>query len=252
MELALPSTNTFRAGALFRRSCAVFVWLFPSSLLMALLCYGPFLAFEGENYPSPWDIFVPRNAGPWLGARVAMSALLAGVLIQRALGHLRAEPVHLVRSIGWALKRGFLLTSVLVIMSAFRIGCFYLLIFPMFMYLAASSVALPVAITEGGRPFAVLQRSYDLTRGFRGEIFFAYVCAFLLMISLGILSWFLMPLVAPFHPLAAPFVAVLFDSFCAIFDAILTAVIYLECRAQKEGFALDDIGAGDRIHSAPI
>lgn len=252
MELALPNTNTLRAGDLLGRTCALFVRLFPSSLFMALLCFGPFLAFEGENYPNPWEVFVPANAGPWLVARMAMSALLAGVLIQRACGHLRGEPVPLVRSIRCALKRWILMTIVLVIMSAFRIGCFYLLIFPMFMYLAASSAALPVATLEGGRPFAILQRSYDLTRGFRGEIFLAYAVAILVLIALGFGTWLLMPLVAPFHPLAAPSLAVLFDSCCAIFDAMLVTVIYLECRTQKEDIALSDSDAHARINSAPI
>ncbi|HEY2049895.1 MAG TPA: hypothetical protein VGH03_11160 [Caulobacteraceae bacterium] len=118
-----------------------------------------------------------------------------------------------------------------------------LLVVPGILVALALCVAFPVRIAERRGVFASIQRSRDLTRGYRWRIFLAflaYVAALLVLeMVMGVLHLMLPISSTSWMVEVTPFVS----GVTSLVGAVGVAVIYCELRAAKEGARPTDVAA---------
>ncbi|MBV8684565.1 MAG: hypothetical protein JO111_16950, partial [Caulobacteraceae bacterium] len=118
-----------------------------------------------------------------------------------------------------------------------------LLIIPGVLVTLALCVAFPVRVAERRGVFASIQRSRDLTRGYRWRIFLAFLAYFgavvVLQMVIGVVH-LVLPLSAASWAIA---VTPLVSGVTSLVGAVGIAVVYCELRAAKEGARPTDVAA---------
>ena len=112
-------------------------------------------------------------------------------------------------------------------------------------------VAIPVAVIERPGAIASLQRSAELTRGRRWQVFGLIICFFLALIGALLLFAVLLLAVLFLVPganqtlldQASALATWLLSALFMAVQAVLTAVSYYYLRVAKEGVGIEDIAA---------
>ncbi len=225
-------------GELLDASFSLYRQLFPSLIVVALITSGP---------PLVVDVFITQAGGAiqnpilWVGNLVF--SMVAGAIGVGASTHIvsdnylgeRLNPgAAFGRVVPYALRM-----VVLSFLTSFAVGLGFILLFvPGIIVACGLSVATTALVLEGlGSPIDAMSRSWSLTRGYRGKVFFALLIAFLLIgiptLALGMIA----ALVGTETLLTV--VGTLLAMLVTPFLYVTITVIYYDLRVRKEGFDLD-------------
>jgi hypothetical protein len=167
-----------------------------------------------------------------LAVYTILDSFLRGTLVRSSILDMSGRPADIGGSLGEALSILPALVGLSIATTiAMAIG-FVLLVIPGFMVIAALSVAIPVLVQERPGVINSMMRSAELTSGSRWPIFG-------LLILYGLVTWALQVVAiavgAAFGGAAASFVKALTSSATVALLSAMTASLYVELRAAKEG-----------------
>jgi len=218
-----------------------------SFLILGLLLHLPTLyivhdmiqQIEAGNWDGSSGM-VPRLIGFFSGQ------MLAATLIYGTVMELRGKHAGVGKCIQVGLVRALpvMLTAILAGL-AIGIG-FVLLIIPGFVVVTVLYVAIPVAVVERPGIMKSLSRSSELTSGYRLKIF---GLALILMGSTVAISYLLADKIGtavledPSSLAGYMYASTGFEIFIAILGAIVSAVVYHDLRAIKDGVNIDELAA---------
>ena len=179
----------------------------------------------------------PRYGGP--GLVLIISGIL-GLIIQGAMAYavyqvLRGQGASLGESLRKGLNRVIpLIIASILVWILIRIG-YILLIIPGLILTCILSVTIPACVVERLGPVDSMNRSAELTKGYRLRIF--------ALIVIGVLAWILF-LIMPFFVSSgrpSPIVLALLGVPVQAFQAVMAAIIYYDLRTVKEGVSLESL-----------
>lgn len=170
-------------------------------------------------------------------ASVFFHAAVASEVIREIEGPEAARPW----SMAW--RQILPLIGIALIVGIAMIVGIILLIVPGILVGLALCVAFPVRVAERRGVFASIQRSRDLTRGYRWRVFLAFLAYFgavmVLQMVVGVVH-LMLPLSAISWTIA---VTPLVSGVISLVSAVGIPVIYCELRAAKEGARPTDVAA---------
>jgi uncharacterized membrane protein len=170
-------------------------------------------------------------------AAIFFHAAVASEVIRDVEGSDAARPW----SMAW--RQILPLIGIAIIVGIAMVGGFILLVVPGVLVALALCVAFPVRIAERRGVFASIQRSRDLTRGYRWRIFLACLAYFGAVVVLQMVLA-VVRLVLPISAITWTItVTPLLSGVTSLFGAVGIAVIYCELRAAKEGARPTDVAA---------
>lgn len=230
-----------RGFEVLRRNAASFGTLAAMFTLPPLL-FGLFGGVETayiEPHPGDRDGAATFSVG--IVALVLLWVMLY-FLVFAALTHgticdLRGRPAGLGASLSWALTRLFPVIGISVIASVAAGLGLLLLVIPGLFLITVWWIAVPASVVERTGVFASLDRSFNLTRGYRWQVFGIIVIVQIGQfaaerLAVALLAW------APYFSAFAEIVITI--AFTA-YIAVVTAVCYHDLRIIKEGVGIDDI-----------
>jgi len=233
--------NEFNVGSVLSRSVGIWLKNLVPFVIIALVAHAPVLVYTyiaGESLTGikTWSILVSFIA--LLCGNIATGAIVYGVLMQ-----LRGEPASIGRCIAVGLGRMFPILGV-AIASGLAVGLgVLLLIIPGLIVLTMLYVAVPVAVVERPGVFASLNRSGDLTKGNRWNVFAVVVVQGIITLglsyvlnktvfadptSLGELRTYMM-------------VSQTVTTVLASLSAVFAAVCYHDLKLTKEGATIEEL-----------
>lgn len=239
--------TNFSIGSILGRSFSIFGKNIISFLLLGVLLHLPSIYIVH-------DLLTQIESGNWEGnsgvvARLIglfSGQLLAATLIYGTVMELRGMHAGVGKCIQVGLVRALpVLLTAIVAGLAIGVG-FILLIIPGIIIMTILYVAIPVAVVERPGVMASLSRSSDLTRGYRMRIF---GLVFVVMGSAAILNYIIGSKVAdavledPSSLGTYLYASTAFEIFVAILGAIISAVVYHDLRAIKDGVNIDELAA---------
>lgn len=248
--MATTADQQFRLGTVVGRSLAV--------LAKNIVPFG--ILYLAVNAPSSiYALTLAGKAGADQDAGVrllniaeAFLGLIAAAAVTYAtVQELRGRHVGFGEFFGRGLAQGGAAIRVALLSGILLILAFIALIIPFFIFYTMWWVAIPVAIIERPGAIASLQRSAELTRGYRWQVFGLIVCFFVAMAATLFLLG--MSLFAALY-FSGDADQVLFDQAAALgtwlwsalfmaVQAVLIAVGYYHLRVAKDGVGIDEIAA---------
>ena len=233
----------FRIGDVLSRSFSIFFKNFVPFVLLTAIVYTPLIimtvrASQGDSWggmeedEDTLEGFV-SSIGTMMLQLIASAAVMYGVIQQ-----LRGQHASMGACLAMGLKRllpvigaGFLM------MLAIGFATMALVIPGIIVYLMLY-VTVPVSVIERPGIFAALSRSSELTKGYKGHIFLIILVLVLLAFGVG----FVAGMVQESLPRSAGLVLGLaVDILAGAVGAVVTAVVYHDLRAVKEGISVDDL-----------
>ncbi|CAL78008.1 conserved hypothetical protein; putative permease of the major falicitator superfamily [Bradyrhizobium sp. ORS 278] len=226
----------FRIGSALSKTFSVLGGSPGSFLLLALIPLTPVLVIK-----------IMASAGPasvrfgWLGGVAGIATFLLGIVAQAitlyaAYQQMGGKPFSVAQSLSAGLGRCFPVIGV-ALLSSLGIGIaslFFLI--PGLMVYCALYVAVPACVIEKTAVFDSINRSSDLTKGYRWQIFglilLVYIVSFIILILFGwfggVTLWGGLPYFA-------------WQVVTTAFSAVLAAVVYHDLRVAKEGIDVDSL-----------
>lgn len=242
----------FSIGSILGRSFSIFGKNIVSFLLLGVLLHLPsiYIVYDllAQIESGSWDgeaSILPRLIGLFSGQLLAATLIYGTVMELRGLhaGVGKCIQVGLVRALP-------VLLTAIVAGLAIGVG-FVLLIIPGIIVMTILYVAIPVAVVERPGIMASLSRSGELTRGYRMRIF---GLVFIVMGTAGIVNYLISKSVAESFAESifageTPsiggmlYAATGFEIVIAILGAVISAVVYHDLRAIKDGVNIDELAA---------
>ena len=209
-------------------------------LVPALVALGVALA-SGVNVAA---LFTPGRPPPpevfrslWLlviGAFVVgvpLVALALGGLSYGTIRWLAGLPAGVFDMLGQGFRRLWkLVLATLLVWLVTTLGIFALCV-PGLMFLAAAAATIPAVAVEGIGPLAAIERSMELTRGYRWTVFATALCLYLL----NFVASFAGNVVQLASPVAGVVVNLVVSVLLTTLQYTLPAVTYHDLRVLKEG-----------------
>jgi uncharacterized membrane protein len=221
----------FRVGQVFSRTWSVFS--------------RNFLTFVPLNALASLPELIPPRTLPNPGAVVVVfllilvfGTLVHAILLYAALQVMRGRPIDLAASARIGLRRFFPIMGITIVVPVLGGLATLLLVFPGLMLFTTWFVATPVCVAEQLGVVDSMERSRELTKGYRWKIFGLLL---LLLIPLFIVSAGLG--VVMVAGVVAQIVRLIWDAVWSAFFAILIVVTYYDLRVAKEGIGTDQIAA---------
>ena len=154
---------------------------------------------------------------------------------------MRGKPVRFGESVTKGLARFLPIIGVAICALLALIAGFILFVIPGVMLMLAFYVAIPVCVVEGCGPVDSLKRSAALTKGHRGKLLgilllvgiIGAICSAVISAILGVVGGTLVLGIGRF----------IWQAVFGAFTAVLTAVIYHDLRAAKEGIDVERMAA---------
>tara|TARA_R110002096_G_scaffold408075_1_gene606977 strand:+ start:89172 stop:89903 length:732 start_codon:yes stop_codon:yes gene_type:complete len=237
----------FSIGSILGRSFSIFGKNIASFLVLGVLLHLPsiYIVFDllAQIESGNWDgetSFLPRLIGLLSGQ------LLAATLIYGTVMELRGMHAGVGKCIQVGLVRALpVLLTAIVAGLAIVVG-FVLLIVPGIIVMTILYVAIPVAVVERPGIMASLSRSSELTSGYRMRIF---GLVFIIMGAAGLINYLISKQVTeaffedPSSIGTLLYAATGIEIVVAILGAIISAVVYHDLRAIKDGVNIDELAA---------
>ena len=176
----------------------------------------------------------------------AILAIFLGAIAQAAVlfvafQNMRGRPVTPGEVVGRVLSRILPLVGTFILIGLMAGLGLILLIFPLFMVLMMTYVAVPVCVIENLGPIDSIGRSRELTKGFRWLIFVLFL---IVAVVGGIVNATISGVgTLVLGPVLAAFNAFPFGCFIGSFGSVLSIVVYHDLRVAKEGIDTDQIAA---------
>ncbi len=235
-------TQNFSIGSILGRSFSVFGKNIVSFMVLGVLLHLPSIYIVHDMLAQidagTWDGgeggIVPRLIGMFSGQ------MLAATLIYGTVMELRGMHAGIGKCIQVGLVRALpvMLTAILAGL-AIGIG-FVLLIVPGLIVMTVLYVAIPVAVIERPGVMASLSRSSELTSGYRMKIFGLGVILMGSVILVGLLIGS-QDDIASLSTYLYAYTG--FEIVIAVLGSIVSAVVYQDLRAIKDGVNIDELAA---------
>lgn len=236
--------HEFTVGQVLSKSFDVFSKNFPFMLMVALLA----------SLPMSLIMMVPESVGLTLLAQLVnnlMALVVQGVAVYGVFQHLTGRKVSFTESLSVAFGRLFMLVLISLAVGFLTGIGFLLLIVPGVIVYLMLWVAVPVAIVEKGGVGHALERSRDLTTGYRLRILILslvvgiiYAAVFGIWAALAsmLAAAGLMPGTVS-HSLATLPVNLLTIGLASSLMSVVVTVGYFTLRHDVEGVATEDLAA---------
>ena len=193
----------------------------------------------------------PSTSPPDLTAALVMFgggilAIFLGAIAQAAVlfvafQNMRGRPVDAGEVVGRVLARILPLVGTFILIGLMAMVGMILLVFPFFMVLMMTYVAVPVCVIENLGPIDSIGRSRALTKGFRWLIFVLFL---IVAVVGGIVNAMVSGIgTLVLGPVLAAVIAFPFGAFIGSFGSVLSIVVYHDLRVAKEGIDTDQIAA---------
>ncbi|CCE02599.1 conserved membrane hypothetical protein [Bradyrhizobium sp. STM 3809] len=225
----------FRVGSALSKTFSVFAARLGSFLLLALIPLTPVLALKimaSMGGPSRAGLFeLVSNI-----ATIFLAMVAQAVTLYAAFQQMGGKSVSVVQSLSVGLGRFFPVLGV-ALLSGLGVGLASILfLIPGLIVLCMLYVAVPACVIEKTAVFDSINRSSDLTKGYRWQIFgliaLVYIVSFAVLILFG---WF-----GGITTLSGvPYFA--WQVVTTAFSAVLAAVVYHDLRVAKEGIDVDSL-----------
>lgn len=236
--------NEFTIGQIFSKSFDIFAKNFVFMLLVALLVSIPNAVIAAAP-DSPFIIIISFLF------LLVMGFVAQGIVVFGVFQHLTGRAVVFAESLNVALGRLFPLLLVAFAVGIMTMVGYMLLVIPGIIISLILWVAIPVTIVEKGGVGYALQRSKDLTTGYRGRIF---VVVFLLGLLSGGLSLIQTAITAGMMStgpgsggLSTALVSLplqtVFTGLASALNSVVVTVGYYTLRHEVEGVAAEDLAA---------
>lgn len=219
----------------------ILIWI-----LVRVSLSGDALARDGTVYTSG-STAIPTVAVAVLGFLSAILTIgaLSRLLVEVYTGH----PMTWQESLRYASRHLGPLVWLGLVAGVLLVVAYALLIVPGIFFTVAWSLAVPVLVFEGGGVIAALRRSWDLVRGHWWTTFGALVVAFLIIFGIGFLVGAILNSAASSSSIGLILtLSGLSRAISAVVAyplvAAISAVIYANLRAQKEGVAPESLMPG--------
>ncbi|MDR1045865.1 MAG: hypothetical protein LBP33_12265 [Candidatus Adiutrix sp.] len=166
---------------------------------------------------------------------VILSLIMEGAVAYAVYQSLRGQAAPLGESLSKGLARIIPLAISAVLTGIIILLGFIFLIVPGFTMMCLLSVTIPACVVERLGPVDSLNRSAELTKGYRFSIF--------ALILIASLAWGLIVigLSAVSSGSPSPLALTLLDVPSKAFNAVMAAIIYYDLRAVKEGVSLESL-----------
>lgn len=254
---AAGSTGDFRVGTVLGRSISILQQKFGKFMALAFIMWLPNLLLllshaSGGQQPAIQPVTsggaaVPQvPAGSWalIGVIVIgwlfLFALCQPAIIYGAFQTMRGEEFGLGEAFGRALRR-IAPVIVAVILASLLIGFgFLLLIIPGLIVVTMLYVTVPACVVERLGPVRSINRSAELTKGFRWKIFGLLFCLGLVGAASGVIQQILQ---RSLGIVVGGLGGAIVGSVTFAFQLIVYAVAYHDLRAAKEGIDIEQLAA---------
>lgn len=237
----------FSIGSILGRSFSIFGKNIVSFILLGVLLHIPSIYIVH-------DLLAQIDSGSWDGSSGLLPRLigffsgqmLAATLIYGTVMELRGMHAGVGKCIQVGLVRALpVMLTAIVAGLAIGVG-FILLIVPGIIVMTILYVAIPVAVVERPGIMAALSRSSELTRGYRMRIF---GLVFVVMGTAVLINYLIGSKVGdafledPSSLGTYLYASTAFEIVLAILGAIISAVVYHDLRAIKDGVNIDELAA---------
>jgi hypothetical protein len=216
--------------------------------LLAILMMSPTYIFLILVYFADYQYFsslVDSGFGGWFSIsgiiEFLLSSLLAAALVYGTFQEIRKQNISLQDCIFRGLEQIVPVIGVAFVTAIMvGVGLMFFMI-PGFIILTIVWVAIPAAVVEKSGVGDSVQRSFDLTSGFRWKV--AEIAAFAVVLEYAI-DFVAELFFSAFQSLVIYLlIYVLLSAAAAVFSGVLTAVSYSQLRLAKEGTGVDEIAA---------
>lgn len=247
----------FSIGNVLSRSFGVFFGEFPSLFAIALIIYVPFMilvvlmsggspeaAVDGlVDVELPGAEVAPPSTGDQLTSLLStvLSYLIAAAVSYAVFQRLRGREVSIGDSLSVGFKRLLPVLGVAILtMLVIGLG-FVLLIIPGLILMCVLYVATTAAVVERPGVVGAMNRSAELTKGHRWEIFglvlivgvMSFAVGFVLLMAFGVTE----------NVLLFTILSGLLGLVFSLFGAVCQVVAYHDLRVEKEGVDTEVIAA---------
>ena len=193
------------------------------------------------------DILMPSRSVPTslisLFCTLVGGGLIGGAVAYCAFQSLRGNRVSVGESVSHGLTRLFPLFAVSLCMAlAITLGTL-LLVIPGIVLICMMEVAIPVCVVEGRGMWESLNRSTELTKGHRLQIFGIIFLLGIVNYTLSRTAWFVINLFMTPTRVVSSLIIMFVLVVPQAFAYVSTAVIYYTLRDVKEGVAIDALAS---------
>jgi hypothetical protein len=238
----------FRLGDVLNRSLSVFGRNFLLYATITAVATSPTLittlwiaGAAARRGPSPPDLTTALIMFGGGMLAIFLGAIAQAAVLFVAFQNMRSRPVSPGEVVGRVLARILPLVGTFFLIGLMAGLGLILLVFPFFMVLMMTYVAVPVCVIENLGPIDSIGRSRALTKGFRWLIFVLFL---IVAVVGGIVNVTISQVGAlMLGPVLAALVAFPFGSVVGSFASVLSIVVYHDLRVAKEGIDTDSIAA---------
>ena len=232
-----PTTNS-----LLRRTFSIFGAAFGPFVVLALIVQSPILlltlliAFNPPDEASPVALVM---TGAVFLVTTCLTMVASAALVYGVFQGLRGERMSLEKCFQLAMSRALPIVALSLLTGLAIGGGTLLCVIPGIIVSCGLFVSAPALMVERKGALESMNRSWELTKGYRVPIFFVAVCLGIIQIVLS-LGASLLVYVAPF----TGFDAVgqfLVTAFSTALNAVATAVTYHDVRGFREGLGEDEL-----------
>lgn len=238
-------------GSLIRRSLQVFRTGFTSFSVLILVFYAPIVLLKIAA-PELASLDGLPQSGPALllffGA-LLLTPIASAAVVFGVFQGLRGRPATISQCIGVAAKRWLSIIGLALLTGVAILLGFMFCILPGVVLTYGLFLAGPVLIVEHLGPAAAAQRSWDLTDGYKLNLFFLGLFVAVLQFAFGALLTWIFALTGNTTMLTAGSYSLLhlLNDVAVIiataFNAVAAAVAYHDIRAFREGLGEDELVA---------
>ncbi len=243
----------FSVGGALSRTMRIWwahVWAFTA---MSLVVYAPMIVAlalffgwvtrtqQGQTPPEPAELL--KGFGAFIAGSavtLVLSVVQIGAVTYGTVRYLHGERTSLGRMLAVGLRRGLPVVGTGLIQSIVTGAGLLLLFAPGIMFLVASCVAVPAAVVERPGVVGAIQRSFDLTRGFRWPLFATGAVVMVVLWVLSLVTQAVFTIAALALPTAQGMAATMVASqignaLFSVIPGVAVAVCYHDLRLAKEG-----------------
>ncbi len=199
------------------------------------------LAAAATIPPALLEVLMPQSTG--LNVLVQLLSTIFGLVIQGAIAYAVFQALRddSAVSVGDAVSHGLTRLPVLIL-AAILVGLLtmvglVLLIIPGLIVMCILAVTIQACVVEQLGPVESMQRSAELTKGYRWTIFGLVLIVGLVIVAIVFLVAFIATLV--FGETLAGLLATLVAIVPQAFNFVMLAIIYSDLRSIKEGVTID-------------
>jgi hypothetical protein len=232
-----------RVGEIVSRAFSILFKNFVPFMLLTAVVYAPVIVMTLVMVGRAETGDIDEQGIMIFGGSVGLAAFLLNLIASAALMYgviqqLRGQHASMGACISMGLKRLLPVLGTGLLMGLCIMGGFIALIIPGIILVLMFYVAVPVTVIEHLGPLEALKRSRALTDGYKGALFGLNFLIFLISLGIGIAVNLIK---AAMPETAGLFLDLATDVFSGALGAVVTAIVYHDLRAIKEGVNVDDL-----------